>query len=46
MHLPGCPLACSYLQVGFDSKASPIVGLLPTHWREWLLRNTLFASAK
>ena len=29
-------------RVGFDSKASPIVGLLPTSWREWILRKSMF----
>lgn len=29
-------------KVGFDSKASPIVGLLPTPLKEWLLAKTMF----
>jgi len=31
-------------KVGFDSKASPIVGLLPTAWREALLRKSMFST--
>lgn len=31
-------------KVGFDSKASPFVGLLPTAWRESLLRTSMFST--
>ena len=29
-------------KVGFESKVSPIVGLLPTKMREWMLRKAMF----
>ena len=29
-------------KVGYDSMASPLVGLLPTRWREWVLISSMY----
>jgi len=32
--------------VGFDSKVSPIVGLLPTKWKEYLILSSMFSKVR
>lgn len=33
-------------KVGYDSMASPLVGLLPSRWKEWVLRSSMYAPPK